>query len=55
MWCIKGVRLIDYLWERGIKPAFEFGDFAFYHHSINLERNLERYYIQFVCIPNKIN
>lgn len=53
MWCIKSTRLIDFLWERGLMPALEFGEIAFYRSSVDLRLLLESYYIRYVCIPNR--
>lgn len=50
--CIKSIRLIDYLWERGCIPAFETRTAAYYFITADLHMLLETYYIRYYCIPN---
>ena len=53
MWVIRNVKIIDFLWERGLFPVFETGNAAFYYSSYDLHQLLEKYYIHNYCIPNK--
>ena len=55
MLCIKSIRLIDFLWERGCIPVFETRNAAFYFITADLKMLLESYYIRFYLIPNGAN
>ena len=52
MWAIKNIRQIDYLWENGLKPLYEYNGVAYFKRCKRLYSLLDKYYIQFTCIPN---
>lgn len=53
MWAIKNINQIDYLWENGLKPLYEYGGVAYYKTSKQLRLLLDRYFIIHSCIPNR--
>lgn len=53
MFYVHEVRLINFLWERGITPDYEIGNTALYRRTKRLNELLDKYYIRYVCIPNK--
>ena len=53
MRAIKNTRIVDYLWMNGIKPTYERYGVAYYKCSKQLQLLMDRYYIEFTCIPNK--
>lgn len=52
MWEIKNIRQIDYLCENGIKPLYEMNGVAYFKICRLLHSLLDRYYIEYTCIPN---
>lgn len=54
MYCIRNLNIIDYLWGRGMIPAFETGNAAYYKTSDDLRRLLDSYFIRYICIPNRM-
>lgn len=52
MRAIKNTHMIDYLWINGIKPVYEMYGVAYYECSKQLRNIMDRYYIEFTCIPN---
>ena len=54
MWCIRNLNIIDFLWQKGMIPAFETDNGAFYKASADLRRLLDSYFIRYVCLPNKL-
>lgn len=55
MIALKNVRKIDYLWTNGIQPLYERYGVAYYKTSKQLRDLLNRYYIQYLCIPNRLD
>lgn len=53
MRAIKNIHIVDYLWLNGIKPAYERYGVSYYKCSKKLNSIMDRYYIEFTCIPNK--
>jgi hypothetical protein len=53
MWCIKNIKLIDFLYENGLQPLYERYGAAYYVSNEKLHRLLDRYTIIHICIPNR--
>ena len=53
MRAINNTHIIDYLWINGVKPTYELCGVAYYDTNRQLRNLLDRYYIEFTCIPNK--
>lgn len=54
MWGIKNIRLVDYLCENGIYPEYESIGVTFFKTSDKFRELLDRYFIQYTCIPNRL-
>ncbi len=52
MWALKNTRQIDFLWENGLKPEYESYGTAFYKTGKRFRELMDKYYIQYTCIPN---
>ena len=44
----------DYLEENGIYPVKEYGNEYWYRSTLQLVSLLDSYFIQYICIPNKL-
>lgn len=53
MFKTRDVRLQDYLAINGCYAYKIKGKLAFYHNSSKLNDLLDKYYIEYICIPNK--
>ena len=52
MWALKNTRQIDFLYENGLKPEFERYGTAYYKTGKRFRELMDKYYIQYTCIPN---
>lgn len=46
MWCIKSIKLNDFLMENGIYPEYENSGLSFYHNSARLRSLLDDYAVR---------
>ena len=53
MRAIKNYRIIDFLWENGCKPEYEYSGFCYYRTGKRFQELMERYYIQYQLFSNR--
>ena len=45
---------IDYLATYGIEPEYSSFGYSFFRRSVRLDELLDRYYITYACVPNRL-
>lgn len=54
LYSISNVKKIDYLYTNGLKPKCELYGIAYYENNERLHSLLDKYYIEYALIPNRL-
>ena len=54
MYQTNNFKQIDYLVANGVEPEYQLFGYSFFRRGPRLKELLDRYYIMYACIPNKV-
>ena len=54
MYQTNNIKQIDYLAANGVEPEYSAFGYSFFRRSARLKELLDRYYIMYSCLPNRL-
>ena len=54
MYQTNNIKQIDYLAANGVEPEYQSFGYSFFRRGPRLEDLLDRYYIMYACLPNRL-
>lgn len=54
MYQTNNIKQIDYLAANGVEPEYQLFGYSFFRRGPRLKDLLDRYYIMYACLPNRL-